>query len=336
MTVPSGPARWWHTRKSTIICDLCPRSCQLAENQQGACGVRYAESGKLWTLVRNAHSGWAVDPIEKKPLYHFLPGSKALSFGTMGCNLACRFCQNWRLSQGKPPGGLQPADPASIVAQAQKSLCPSVAFTYNEPIISGEYGIEVAQACREAGLNTLAISSGYIAPKARSAFFQMMDAANIDLKSFSEAFYRDLCKAHLAPVLETLEYLVSQPLWLEVTNLLIPGRNDSSQELKELARWIALHLGQNVPLHFTAFHPDFRMRDTPPTPPATLHRAQAIAQDQGLRYVYTGNTQDREGSTTHCPSCGATLIEREGFHILAMRLSMGACPDCGTTIPGRF
>lgn len=332
------PARWWHPiAPDTARCELCPRGCLLKEGRTGFCGMRRMEGGTLRALVFGATSGLCVDPIEKKPLYHFQPGSRALSFGTLGCTLACDFCQNAGLSRGRDLGMLRPGSLDAIVRAAQAEGCGSVAFTYNEPIVSAEWCLEVAAACREAGLCTLAITSGYVSGSARTEFFGAMDAANVDLKSFSEAFYRRHCQGHLQPVLETLEYLAKEGrTWLEVTTLLIPGENDGEREIGALAEWIAEHLGRDIPLHFSAFHPAYRLLDLPPTPAPTLHRAREIAMARGLRFVYTGNILDPKGSATFCPGCGKALITREGFQVLEELLREGHCPQCGANIPGRF
>jgi pyruvate formate lyase activating enzyme len=284
-------------------------------------------------------SGFCIDPIEKKPLDHFLPGTPVLSFGTAGCNLTCKFCQNWDISKARAFDRLQDlASPAAIAQAAVDSGCRSVAFTYNDPVIFLEYAVDVAQACRERGIKTVAVSAGYISPEPRIEFFRHMDAANIDLKGFTEGFYKDLCTGRLAPVLETLEYLKHDTsVWFEITTLLIPGKNDSPQEIAAECRWVMDHLGPDVPLHFTAFHPDWKMTGMPPTPPATLRLARRIAMDSGLRYVYTGNIHDPAGQATHCHGCGATLIGRDGYDITGWNVSAeGACATCGTRCPGVF
>lgn len=336
MTLPV--ARWWHLDENgRVVCELCPRSCTLAEGQEGYCGVRSNAGGSLRTAVTGTTSGLSVDPIEKKPLYHFLPGTKVLSFGSVGCNLGCTFCQNWGLSRTDDFSRLQTSSPEDIVRMALAQRCSGVAFTYNEPIISAEYCLEVAQACHEAGLKTLAVTAGYISGVAREAFFQGMDAANVDLKGFSETFYHDYCSARLRPVLETLEYLVQKThVWTEITTLLIPGANDSQAELDDLTSWVADRLGRDVPLHLSAFHPDHMLLDRPGTPFSTLQRAKAIAQAKGLNYVYLGNVRNPEDSTTFCPGCGDALITRDGFSLASYRLGDGACGSCGKVIPGVF
>jgi pyruvate formate lyase activating enzyme len=280
-----------------------------------------------------------VDPIEKKPLNHFLPGSAVLSFGTAGCNLACKFCQNWDISKSREVDTLADAASAEEIADAALRLgCRSVAFTYNDPVVFHEWAIDVAQACRPRGLKSVAVTAGYVCPEPRAEFYRWMDAANVDLKAFTEEFYFKLTGAHLAPVLETLEYVAKETsTWLEITTLLIPGHNDSDEEIDALSRWVADTLGPDVPLHFTAFHPDWKMTDVPPTPLATLKRARAIGLRNGLRHVYTGNLHDLEGGCTACTQCGAPLIERDGYRILRYSLTQeGMCPRCGHALAGRF
>jgi len=331
-------ARWWRKAgPEKALCELCPRGCLLKEGQTGFCGVRRVVDGALATEVFGATSGLCVDPIEKKPLYHFLPGSRVLSFGMLGCTLACAFCQNASLSLGRNEGQLRTARPEDLVRLALEQGCSGMAFTYNEPIVSAEWCLEVAAACREAGLQTIAVTSGYISSGARPEFFQAMDAANVDLKSFSDAFYRRHCLGNLQPVLETLEYLAQEGrTWLEVTTLVIPGENDGERELAALTEWVASHLGPEVPLHFSAFHPAHHLLDRARTPTFTLRRARQIAKERGLAYVYTGNVLDAEDNTTFCAGCGEALIEREGFRVTRNRVRDGHCPDCGARILGRF
>lgn len=284
-------------------------------------------------------SGFCVDPVEKKPLNHFLPGSPILSFGTAGCNLACRFCQNWDITKSKEMDTLaDQASPATIAEAAARLGCRSVAFTYNDPTIFLEYAVDVADACHERGIATVAVTAGYLCADPRAELAAHLDAANVDLKGFTEHFYRHTCGAELGAVLDTLEYLVHEtPVWVELTTLLIPGLNDSSEELDRMTTWVVDHLGPDVPMHFSAFHPDFRMLDRPPTPKATLQRARSIALGNGVRYAYTGNVHDREGQSTSCPGCGQLVIERDGYVIGAYELDdTGGCLACGTPIPGRF
>jgi pyruvate formate lyase activating enzyme len=334
------PGRWWSTlADGRIQCDLCPRECRLADGQRGFCFVRAREGDRLILTTYGRSSGFCLDPIEKKPLAHFFPGTSVLSFGTAGCNLGCRFCQNWDISKAREFDRLtDAATPEAIAAAAVRFGATSVAFTYNDPTIFAEYAIDVARACRAKGVKTVAVTAGYISPEPRRDLYAVMDAANVDLKGFTEDFYAKITGAHLAPVLDTLVYLAHETtVWLEITTLLIPGLNDGDRELAEEAAWIAEHLGPDVPLHVSAFHPDYKMRDLPPTPPETLRRARAIAMREGLRYVYVGNVHDREGDATYCPSCERVVIARDWYEILEYRLDAeGHCGFCGATIAGRF
>ena len=334
------PGRWWQRLDDgRIQCDLCPRECRLHEGQRGACFVRARVGDAMVLTTYGRSSGFCVDPIEKKPLNHFLPGSAVLSFGTAGCNLACKFCQNWDISKSRDMDRLMDAaTPVAIARAAGEAGCRSVAFTYNDPVIFAEYAIDSADAARAAGLASVAVTAGYISPAARAEFYANMDAANVDLKGFTDEFYVKLTGARLAPVLDTLVYLKHETdVWFEITTLLIPTRNDSDADNRAMAQWIYRELGPDVPLHFTAFHPDFKMTDLPPTPGATLTRMRRIALDEGLNYVYTGNVHDAEGGTTFCPKCRAALIVRDWYRIESYRLTDdGKCPECSTQIPGRF
>jgi pyruvate formate lyase activating enzyme len=334
------PARWWHEiEDGRLQCDLCPRDCQLQDGQRGACFVRKREGDRMVLTTYGRSSGFCVDPIEKKPLHHFYPGSSVLSFGTAGCNLACKFCQNWDISKSKEMDTLMDqATPETIARTAKELRCRSVAFTYNDPVIFAEYAMDVADACHAAGVRTVAVTAGYIHDAPRREFFAKMDATNVDLKAFTEEFYFKLTGAHLQPVLETLVYLARETkVWLELTTLLIPGRNDSPEEIDAMTRWIAKELGPDVPLHFTAFHPDYRMTDTPATPVTTLERSRTIGMKNGLRHVYTGNVVHPEGGTTSCPGCEAEVIVRDWHRIVRYHLDdSGHCLDCGAAIPGRF
>lgn len=334
------PARHWHRqRDGRLHCDLCPQGCALGEGQPGRCGVRRRREGRMVLEAYGATSGFCVDPVEKKPLHHFLPGASLLSFGSVGCSLSCRFCQNWTLSQSRDVAQLHTrATPAAVVRSAHRLGCQGVAFTYNEPTVLLEWVADVAEACRGEGLATVAVTSGFLEPGAREDFFAAIDAANVDLKSFRDAFYRRVAGGRLQPVLDTLRYLVHDTgVWTEVTTLLIPGLNDSDDELRELAGWIADELGPDIPLHLSAFHPDHRMRDHPPTPLATLRRARDLALEAGLRYVYTGNLPDPGGGTTRCPGCARPVLRRDGFRLLQCDLDPeGRCLACGAPVPGRF
>ncbi|MCA9534796.1 MAG: AmmeMemoRadiSam system radical SAM enzyme [Myxococcales bacterium] len=322
-----------------VRCDVCPRECSLRDGQKGFCFVREARGNDVVMTSYGRASGFCVDPIEKKPLNHFYPGSSVLSFGTAGCNLGCRFCQNWDISKAREFDRLtDTAMPRDIASAAAKAGCRSVAFTYNDPVIWGEYAIDTAHAAHELGLATVAVTAGYITEQARERFFAPMDAANVDLKAFSERFYDKLCFAQLGPVLDTLAWLKRETsVWLEVTTLLIPGENDSEAEVDALVGWFAEHLGADTPLHFSGFHPDFKLTEHAPTPQATLARARQQALRAGLRHVYTGNVHDTDGQSTYCGGCGTRVIERDWYALGDYRLSPeGRCLDCGTTLAGRF
>ncbi|VAW07789.1 COG1180: Radical SAM, Pyruvate-formate lyase-activating enzyme like [hydrothermal vent metagenome] len=300
-----------------IRCDLCPRSCKLHEGQRGLCFVRARLDNEIVLTTHGRASGFCIDPVEKKPLFHFLPGTPILSFGTAGCNLACRFCQNWSISRSRKHDTLAAqATPSDIAERAHELGCVGVAFTYNDPVIFHEFAIDVAVACRERGIKSVAVTAGYVMPEPRAEFYANIDAVNIDLKGFTEEFYQRVCGGHLGPILETLEYIWGETdVWLEVTTLLIPGLNDSPDDVHQLTSWIAAHLGPEVPLHLSAFHPDFKMLDVPSTPPGTLTMARQIALNNGIRHVYTGNVHDPVGQTTYCHRCGSTLIERDGYRL---------------------
>jgi len=340
------PGRWWHMLDDgRLQCDLCPRDCRLHPGQRGACFVRMrgesesADRDRLLLTTYGRSSGFCVDPIEKKPLNHFYPGSSVLSFGTAGCNLACKFCQNWDISKSRDFDRLaDQASPQTIARTAAEMGCKSVAFTYNDPVIFAEYAMDVADACRERGVQSVAVTAGYMHAAPRAEFYEKMDAANVDLKAFTEDFYFKLTGAHLKPILETLVYLKHETeVWFEITTLLIPGANDSSSEIEALSKWVMKELGPDVPLHFTAFHPDWKMRNLPATPPETLTRARAIALAQGLHYVYTGNVHDAQGGSTLCPHCHNAVVVRDWYSILNYRLSdSGNCLECGGAIAGRF
>ncbi len=338
--VPAHPGAYWHTLPDgRIQCDLCPRDCRLHEGQRGACFVRQMEGGQMLLTTYGRSSGFCIDPIEKKPLSHFYPGSSVFSFGTAGCNLACKFCQNWDISKSRDMDRLMDeASPEAIARAAFERGCKSVAFTYNDPVIFAEYAMDTADACHALGLSTVAVTAGYIHATARRDFFAKMDGANVDLKAFTDDFYVKLCGAHLQPVLETLAYIHHETnCWLEITTLLIPGQNDAPAEIEALSSWVMGELGPDVPLHFSAFHPDYKLAECSPTPPATLTQARRIALDQGLHYVYTGNVHDTAGGSTFCPACGAGLVVRDWYEIGAYDITPeGRCGQCGAEIAGRF
>lgn len=336
----SYPARYWHfVEDGRIQCDVCPRDCRLHEGQRGACFVRMRQGDQMILTTYGRSSGFCIDPIEKKPLNHFYPGSSVLSFGTAGCNLACKFCQNWDISKSKDMDRLMDqASPEAIAVAAEQSGCHSVAFTYNDPVIFIEYAVDVADACHARGIKTVAVTAGYMHDQARRDFFARIDGANVDLKAFTDDFYFKLTGSHLQPVLDTLVYLRRETnVWFEITTLLIPGKNDSDEEISAMSQWIMKALGPDVPLHFSAFHPDYKMPDVPATPPATLVRARDIALKAGLHHVYTGNVHHQAGDTTFCPACHAPLIVRDWYEIKQYRLTPdGHCPDCGAAVAGRF
>ena len=334
------PARYWsRIDDDRIRCQVCPRLCKLKDGQRGLCFVRQNIGGELMLTTYGRSSGFCVDPIEKKPLNHFYPGTSVLSFGTAGCNLTCRFCQNWDISKSREIDTLADrASPSTIARAAAELDCRSVAFTYNDPVIFLEYAVDVAAACRERGVATVAVTAAEILAEPRTEFFAAMDAANVDLKGFTEAFYKKQCGGELEPVKETLEYVVHETdVWVEITTLLIPGLNDTDRELDEMTSWVVDALGSDVPMHFTAFHPDYRMVDLPPTPSATLTRARRIALDNGVHHVYTGNVHDEDGGSTRCAECGTVLIGRDWYRLTRWNLTDdGRCTACGTPCPGRF
>ncbi|HET9112529.1 MAG TPA: AmmeMemoRadiSam system radical SAM enzyme [Burkholderiales bacterium] len=334
------PGKYWHlTDDGRIQCDLCPRDCKLHEGQRGACFVRMREDDRIVLTTYGRSSGFCIDPIEKKPLNHFYPGSSVLSFGTAGCNLACKFCQNWDISKSRDMDKLMDrAEPETIALAAEQNGCRSVAFTYNDPVIFAEYAMDTADACHARGIKTVAVTAGYMHDAARRDFYRKIDAANVDLKAFTEDFYFKLTGSHLQPVLDTLVYLRHETdVWFEITTLLIPGKNDSDAEITAMCQWLVTRLGPDVPLHFSAFHPDYKMPDIPQTPASTLIRARNIALRAGLHYVYTGNVRDVEGGTTFCPACHAPLIVRDWYRIDEYRLTPdGRCLECSNPVAGRF
>lgn len=334
------PTRYWHRlADGRVQCDLCPRNCHIKEGQAGLCFIRACHDGAVVLTSYGRSSGFCVDPIEKKPLNHFLPGTPVLSFGTAGCNLACKFCQNWDMSKSREVDTLAvSATPEVIARRAAELGCRSVAYTYNDPVIFLEYAVDTAQACRARGIRNVAVTAGYINPGAREDFFAAMDAANVDLKAFTDDFYHRLCGGHLQPVLDTLEYLHQETkVWVELTTLLIPGHNDSDAEIEAMTQWVVSLLGPEVPMHFTAFHPDWKMLEVSPTPATTLSRAREIARRNGVRYAYTGNVHDRRGESTWCHQCGHLLIERDWYELGTWGLDAhGRCAACGTPCAGVF
>lgn len=324
--------------KDKVQCTICPRNCKLSEGQAGFCQIRKNINGEITLVSYGYNTGLAVDPIEKKPLYHFYPGSKVLSFGTLGCNMGCQFCQNWHISKSKQdPTKLNRTEPKKIVSLAKELGCKSVAFTYNDPVIFFEYAIDTAKLCRDAGIKTVAVTAGYINPEPRKEFFTYMDAANIDLKGFSESFYVRNCFAHLEQILDTIKYVKQQTnCWLELTTLLIEGENDTEEEITKESEWVLENLGPDVPLHFSAFHPAYKFMHKAPTKMSTLLKAYDIAKQIGLKYVYTGNVLDAATSTTYCPVCAKPVIKRTGFEILNNNLENGHCTFCKNKCAGVF
>jgi len=334
------PTKYWHKLEDgRVQCDLCPRECKLHEGQRGLCFVRENLNNEIVLTTYGLSSGYCIDPIEKKPLNHFLPGTPVLSFGTAGCNLACKYCQNWDISKSREMHTLADEASPALIAQAAEQLnCRSVAYTYNDPVIFHEYAIDVAKACREKGIKSVAVTAGYVSPEPRKEFYEYMDAANVDLKAFTEHFYYKLTGGHLQPVLDTLVYIKHETkVWLEITTLLIPGYNDSEQEINDMTQWVVKELGPDVPMHFTAFHPDWKMLDVPPTPFDTLTKARSIALNNGVRYAYTGNVHDEKGESTYCHHCGEKLIGRDWYVLSTWNLDEhGACKKCGTACAGVF
>lgn len=333
------PTQHWHRLdQDRVQCDICPRHCQLSEGQRGFCFVRANHQSQVVLTSYGRSSGFVIDPIEKKPLNHFLPGTPVLSFGTAGCNLSCKFCQNWDISKSRQMDRMQSwASPEAIALAAKQSGSRSVAYTYNDPVIFHEYAIDVAQACEQEGVKSVAVSAGFQDAQPRIEFYQHMDAANIDLKAFSERFYKKICGASLANVLETLQYLKQETqVWFEITTLLIPDENDSDQELHQMCQWIRENLGENVPIHFSAFHPDWKMQDKARTPHRTLTNARNIAKSHGLHYVYIGNVHDPEADSTWCHHCGELLIGRDWYQLSDWKLDKGACQNCGSLCAGVF
>lgn len=332
-------AKWWEpTEKNKLLCTLCPRYCKIGEGQAGFCYIRQNLGGKLYTTGYGRPTGFAIDPVEKKPLNHFYPGTGILSFGTAGCNLGCKFCQNWSMSKARLDDlNALTASPEEVIDLAKRYGVPSIAYTYNDPTIFGEYVIDISKLGREEGINSVMVTAGYIDKEARKDVYKYIDAANVDLKGFTERFYNKLTFSSLKDVLDTLIWLKNDTdVWFEITTLIIPGENDSEDEIKAECDWILNNLKDSVPLHFTAFHPDFRLRDRNSTPASTLKMARDIALQSGIKFVYTGNIHDTEGQTTFCPSCRHPLLKRDWHDVTKNNLKDGTCPKCGTRIPGRF
>ncbi len=333
------PTKYWHKLvDGKVQCDLCPRHCKLSEGQRGYCFVRACQNDRIVLTTYGRSSGFCVDPVEKKPFFHFLPGTPVLSFGTAGCNLGCKFCQNADISHSREMDTLADSASPELIAKTAETLhCQSVAFTYNEPAIFHEYAVDTAKACRKLGIKTVAVTAGYVCAEPRKEFYEWMDAANVDLKGFTEEFYKKYTDSSLQPVLETMEFIKKKTsTWLEITTLLIPGLNDSKKELQALTSWIVKNLGPEVPLHFTAFHPAYKILDVPPTPVLTLRKAREIALTNGIRYCYTGNIEDPEGETTFCHHCRKKLNGRNWYELATVNLKVGKCKFCGTVCAGVF
>ncbi|MCK9280193.1 MAG: AmmeMemoRadiSam system radical SAM enzyme [Melioribacteraceae bacterium] len=332
-------ANWWHKDElGKIVCTLCPRYCTIGDGQAGFCFIRENIDGMLYSIGYGRPTGFGIDPIEKKPLNHFLPGTEILSFGTAGCNLGCKFCQNWSISKARYDSvNSLYASPEDVVSLAKKNHLPSIAYTYNDPVIFGEYVIDISRLAREEGIRSVMVSAGYIDKEARKDVYKYIDAANIDLKAFTEEFYHNLTFSHLSDVLDTLIWLKKETdVWLELTTLLIPGENDNPEEIKKMCSWIVENLGNEVPLHFTAFHPDFKMKDKTATQHKSLILSREIALSEGIKFCYLGNVHDIKGSTTYCPECAIPLIERDWHSVRKNNLLINKCPNCGTKIPGVF
>jgi pyruvate formate lyase activating enzyme len=338
LTEKQHQARWWEPMgNGKLHCYLCPRHCHIGEGQTGFCFIRKNEGGRLLQLGYGRPAALQIDPIEKKPLNHFFPGTPILSMGTAGCNMGCLFCQNWDISKAKSDqvhAGLM--TPEQVVGLALRHDTPSIAFTYNEPTIWGEFVIDIAKIAHEYGLNTVMVSNGYITREAFFDIYQHIDAANIDLKAFTEEFYGRITMTHLQPVLDTLRWLRHETnVWFEITNLIIPTLNDNNSEFKRMCDWVLTNLGDDVPLHFTAFHPDFKLREKPHTPPETLHQARQIAMEMGLKFVYEGNIYS-DGANTICPGCKRVIVRRSWHSVLSEKLRDGKCGHCETKIAGVF
>lgn len=338
-TINLKEAQWWElTDNNKILCTLCPRYCKIGDGQPGFCYIRQNHGGKLYTIGYGRPTGFAIDPVEKKPLNHFLPGTDILSFGTAGCNLGCKFCQNWSISKAKlDDNNALIASPEDVIKLAKEYSTPSIAFTYNDPTIFGEYVIDISKIARNEGIKSVMVTAGYIDKEARKDVYKFIDAANVDLKGFTERFYHKITFSHLNDVLDTLIWLRNESdVWFEITTLLIPDENDSEEEIKKECGWILENLGENVPLHFTAFHPDFKMLDKDPTPPITLKRAKRIADSMGIKYCYLGNIHDPENQSTYCKTCGCVLIKRNWHTVTLVNLKNNKCMKCNSLLEGIF
>ncbi len=330
------PAKMWKRLEGSVVkCMLCPNGCQLNEDERGICRVRQNIRGSLYSLIYSRIAASHVDPIEKKPMFHFLPGSTAFSVATAGCNMSCQFCQNWQLSQAEPADlDAERITPEDLTARARQSRSPVIAFTYNEPTVQFEYILDSSAAARSRGVRSIIISNGYILPAAGRMLAKNLDAIKIDLKAFTEGFYRTVCGERLAPVLDNLVSLRALGKWMELVVLVIPTLNDSPAEIRKMTAWVRKNLSADVPMHFTRFHAMYRIQNLPPTPVATLERCRTIAMDEGIRYAYVGNVDGHRWENTYCHSCGTMIIERSGFYHVDNRVKYGCCPRCRTRIPG--
>ncbi len=317
-----------------VKCHVCSHRCVISEGKLGICGTRKNIDGKIYTTIYNTVSSEAVDPIEKKPLYHFLPGTLSYSLGTIGCNFRCEHCQNWQISQVTlEEAWTREITPEEAIKRAISTGSKSISWTYNEPCIWHEYTYDSAVLAKNAGLKTVYVTNGYITPEALKRIAPYLDAFRVDIKSFSEEFYRKVCKARLAPVLESTKLAKELGMHVETITLVIPGRNDSPEEITQIVRWVRDNLGVNTPMHFTRFHPMYKMEDAKPTPVETLEMAHDIAKKEGMRFVYTGNVPGHKYENTYCPKCNSLLIDRTGFRVSAIRIKDGKCPQCGEGVP---
>jgi pyruvate formate lyase activating enzyme len=334
--LPAREASWYKKlEEGRVECELCPQACTVADMERGMCGVRENRGGTYYTLVHSLACSIHTDPIEKKPLFHVLPGEKAFSFSTAGCNVECKFCQNWEISQFRPEQvRAYNLPPERLVAAARRNGASLTAATYGEPVVFWEYVRDVAIAANAAGVKPTVVSNGFIKEKALREVLPLLSAIKVDLKSFRDEFYREQVRGELEPVLKSLEVIKEVGVWLEIVVLLVPTLNDSAEEIRDLCAWVRAKLGPDVPVHFTRFHPTYRLTDLPPTPVASLERAWRIGRDAGLNFVYLGNLPGHPGENTTCPGCREILIRRVGYRILSNRLVNGSCPDCQRSIPG--
>ena len=320
-----------------VLCELCPKECRVDDLERGFCGVRENRGGTYYTLVHSKPCTIHIDPVEKKPLFHFIPGSQAFSFATVGCNMDCKFCQNWQISQIRPEQAQNfKLAPEQLVDLAVKKKCPIIASTYTEPVVFAEYVLDIARAGKARGVKSVMISNGYIKEKPMEDLIEVLDAVKIDFKAYTETFYRDVCVGSLKPVLDILKLLDRKGIWYELVYLVIPTLNDSEKEIREMAAWMTSNLKPHVPVHFSRFHPQYRLKNLPPTPVSTIERAREITMKAGMNYVYVGNVPGHPGENTYCPGCGKVVIRRTGYRILEKKLKGNRCAHCGGIIAGVF